>query len=990
MKYSQHKMNNDLKASLDNCRAGAAFRPWRIVFAGLLLASLSLAPASVEAASTGTTGTVSAAAAPGSSRMTAYTAYQDVLKPALAVPIGWTGSTAGCVAGAPSPQAQSATLTAVNYYRDLAQLPRVTFDPTLSAKAQDMALMMYAQNDIRHDPPPTWACYTAAGRAGAESSNLYLGRTGADAVAGYMEDPGSFNNFVGHRRWILYPPQVTMGSGSTSGSNALYVQGAQAAPSPPPPAWVPWPTPGYVPFQVEPTGRWSLSASNSTTDFSGARVSVTSGGVQVPVTVQPVMVGYGSPTLVWQLDPGYGLGRADRTYDVSVTNILQGGVAVSHAYAVTLFDGGIKPPGAPTGVSAAPGNGQATVSWSAPASNGGGPVTLYTVTGSPGGRTCVTSGTSSCTVTGLANGTAYNFTVVASNVAGPGPSSAASNPVTPARPPDAPTAVSATGGNGRATVSWTAPVSNGGATVTGYRVTGSPGGQTCVTSGTSSCVVTGLANGTGYTFTVVASNAIGTGPASQASNTVVPVGPPGAPVGVVATSGIGEAAVAWSAPASNGGAPVTGYTVTGSPGGQTCVTSGSLSCTVTGLSKETSYTFTVVAANVTGPGAASVPSNPAVPGSAFHPLSPARILDSRPAGPQVGPYGVPWGPNQSREVTVAGVGGVPAGADAVVLNVTVTGTTGAGYLTIWPAGQAQPVASSLNWAPGQTIPNAVTVKVGAGGKILVFNAVGSANVIVDVVGFYDAIPGDGFTALSPARILDSRPAGPQVGPYGVPWGPNQSREVTVAGVGGVPAGADAVVLNVTVTGTTGAGYLTIWPAGQAQPVASSLNWAPGQTIPNAVTVKVGAGGKISVFNAVGSANVIVDVVGSFAPGTGLPFHPLAPVRIQDSRPGSPVGPYATPWGPGISRNVQVTGAGGVPSGASAVLVNLTATGTTAGSYLTVWPAGAAAPLASSLNWAAGATIPNSVTSKLGPTGGISVRNAAGDVHVLVDTAGWYG
>ncbi len=83
-------MKNNLRASLDNSGTGAAFRPWRpIVFAGLLLASLSLAPASVEAESTGTTGTVSAAAAPGSSRMTAYTAYQDVLKPALAVPIGW-------------------------------------------------------------------------------------------------------------------------------------------------------------------------------------------------------------------------------------------------------------------------------------------------------------------------------------------------------------------------------------------------------------------------------------------------------------------------------------------------------------------------------------------------------------------------------------------------------------------------------------------------------------------------------------------------------------------------------------------------------------------------------------------------------------------------------------------------------------------------------------------------------------------------------------
>jgi len=374
----------------------------------------------------------------------------------------------------------------------------------------------------------------------------------------------------------------------------------------------------------------------------------------------------------------------------------------------------------------------------------------------------------------------------------------------------------------------------------------------------------------------------------------------------------------------------------------------------------------------------------------FHPLTPARISDSRLAGPSVGAYNTPWGPNVSRDVAVTGVGFVPAGANAVVLNVTATNTTAAGYLTIWPAGQTRPGVSNLNWAPGQTIPNAATVKVGTGGNVSVFNAVGNADVIVDVVGYYDLMAGDGFTSLTPARILDSRPPPNQVGLFGTPWSAGQTRNVTVTGVGGVPATADAVVLNVTVTRTTGAGYLTIWPASPTRPPVSNLNWAPGQTIPNAVTVRVGPSGEVSVFNAVGNADVIIDVVGFFASGTGQRFHPLSsPARIQDSRTaGPPVGPYSTPWGPGVSRDVQLTGVGGVPAGAGAVLLNITVTNTTGASYLSVSPAGTA-PLVSSLNWAPGVTIPNSVTAKPSASGAVAVSNAVGNVDVITDATGWY-
>jgi hypothetical protein len=175
--------------------------------------------------------------------------------------------------------------------------------------------------------------------------------------------------------------------------------------------------------------------------------------------------------------------------------------------------------GAPTNVTATAGNGQATVSFTPPGSTGGSAITGYTVTSNPGGITA--SGTGSpITVTGLTNGTAYTFTVTATNAAGTGPPSGPSNPVTPATVPNAPTNVSATAGNGQATVSFKLP-SNGGSQITRYTATSNPGGITASGAG-SPITVTGLTNGTTYTFTVTATNAIGTGNASAPSNRVTP------------------------------------------------------------------------------------------------------------------------------------------------------------------------------------------------------------------------------------------------------------------------------------------------------------------------------------------------------------------------------------------------------------------------------------------------------------------------------------
>jgi len=275
-----------------------------------------------------------------------------------------------------------------------------------------------------------------------------------------------------------------------------------------------------------------------------------------------------------------------------------------------------KRPDAPTIGTATAGDTQATVSFTAPSSNGGSAITSYTATSNPGGitGTISQSGSGSITVTGLTNETAYTFTVTATNAIGTSAASDASSSVTPATIPDAPTISGVTSGSTEATISFTAPSSNGGSAITSYTATSSPGDitGTISQSGSGSITVTGLTNGTAYTFTVTATNAIGTSLASAASNSVtLALHRPDAPTIGTATAGDTQATVSFTAPSFDGGSAITSYTATSSPGGitGTISQSGSGSITVTGLTNETAYTFTVTATNAIGTSVGSTVSN---------------------------------------------------------------------------------------------------------------------------------------------------------------------------------------------------------------------------------------------------------------------------------------------------------------------------------------------------------------------------------------------
>ena len=269
-----------------------------------------------------------------------------------------------------------------------------------------------------------------------------------------------------------------------------------------------------------------------------------------------------------------------------------------------------------------------------------------------------------------------------------------------------------------------------------------------------------------------------------------------------------------------------------------------------------------------------------------------------------------------------------------------------------------------------------------------------------VVGGIGVLPisGSTYNPVTPYRISDTR-AGSGEPNSGQSIGPLGTLNVQVSGTGtgsdGVPAtGATAVALNLTAVAPTRAGYLTAWPVGLARPVASNLNFTSGQTVANMVVLPLGASGQVSIFNGLGSTNVVVDVVGWFGTATGGSsagqyVTAQSPTRIDDTRIGSGFpssGMTLAPHG-----TLTVTGFSEAPvSGSSALALNVTVTNAESPGYLTVYPTGNSRPVASNLNWSAGQTAAGRVISPTDSSDDVTIYNGSfGTVDVIVDETGWF-
>lgn len=484
------------------------------------------------------------------------------------------------------------------------------------------------------------------------------------------------------------------------------------------------------------------------------------------------------------------------------------------------------------------------------------------------------------------------------------------------------------------------------------------------------------------------------------------IDPPGAPTGLAATAGDGTAAVAFTPPASAGGAPITNYEYSLNGGAWKARNPASTASplVLTSLANGTTYQVRLRAVNSAGPGAESVavPVTPTAPvASVFVPVTPARVLDTRVSQGGQGPLAA--GQTQVFPVAATQAGAqpvVPAGAVAIAYNLTVPGPAGAGHVRLMP-GDAPGLtsASAINFRPGETIANAAVVKIDSQRRVKAY-AAAPADLIIDVVGYF--VPANAgsaagkFTAVTPVRVYDS------ADDAGGLLQPGTARVVSTATTQDgaspvVPAGASAVAYTLTVVRPNAAGHLRVMPGNVASSPSSAINWSvPGDVIANGSTVQVDAQRRMKVFSgASGPVRFLVDVVGYYS-ANGASFYPTDPARVSDSRTSQGGAGSIGSYEPGVRVvPVAATQAGGmqvVPTGATAIAYNLTGTGTGSAGHLRAYPASEPVAItASVLNWpGAGYTRANGTVVAISTNRQIKLYNGSGSpVDAVVDVLGYY-
>jgi hypothetical protein len=372
-------------------------------------------------------------------------------------------------------------------------------------------------------------------------------------------------------------------------------------------------------------------------------------------------------------------------------------------------------------------------------------------------------------------------------------------------------------------------------------------------------------------------------------------------------------------------------------------------------------------------------------GSLFTPMDPVRVLDTRPA------YGGAGIIQPNHEVTVTPPLSVPSDATAVMMNLTGVGATGPAFLSAYPNSYSGVSNVDLS-KTDPTLAVAATVALNTNHQFKVRASVTALNALVDVVGYYrpaSAASGTGFHALTPIRILDTRTA---TGGHQRPVLNNEQMTIhATGGASGVPSTATAVMFNLTAVNVSGPGYLSAFPTVFKR--TSTLNYGK-YTMANMATVQLASGpspaaGTFQLLNRGPAVNAIIDVVGYFDASAPSQFHVLpSPVRIADTRTGNG-GRYGAlaGSGPNATLTLDVAGVGEVPLSASAVWVGVIAVPTSTG-YLTVYPAGQAKPLASTVDFTSGRAIANAAVSGLG-SGDFSITESGGATHAVADLFGYF-
>ena len=516
-----------------------------------------------------------------------------------------------------------------------------------------------------------------------------------------------------------------------------------------------------------------------------------------------------------------------------------------------------------------------------------------------------------------------------------------------------------------------------------------------------------------YSFSVTADNGIAPA-ATQDLTLVVSANPvPGAPTSVSAVASDTTSVVTWAAPISNGGPAITSYTVTSSPPTTTCVVTlpAALTCSFSGLTNRSSYTFSVTATNVEGTGAAASATATPLFGATYMPVTPNRIVDSR-FGTRLGLSASLRSGTPAHFAVVNRSGdpnlNVPVAAIAVTGNLTVTKQGSGGYLALTPGEPVgAPATSTLNFPQGDNRANAVTVSLSDTGTLWV-TYVGkpgtTADIVFDVTGYFVAdSSGSTYVALTPTRLVDSR-AGTRLGlnaslRAGTPvWFTVVDRDPSDT-TRNVPLEATAVTGNLTVTKQRSAGYLSLTPTRPSgTPSTSTLNFPTGDNRANAVTVPLTDGRLWVTFVGTpgASADVVFDVTGYFVGDTtGATYVPLTPNRLVDSRTAIGLGAPLRSGAPAeftvIERSLDMTL--DVPAGAVAVTGNLTVANQTSGGFLSLTPDDpAGAPETSSLNFPKGDDRANAVVAALSPTGTLWVTFvglAGARTDVVFDVTGYF-